>query len=884
MNASERWFTLLLRLYPADFREDMGEALVETYMDRSRDAAGGGGTLSVGWVWLAALADSLRNGLGERLRPGVRWPRSGSWGRDGELAVRRLVRAPVFAASMVGTLTVGLGAFAMVYAVVDKILIAPLPYKHPDDLYFVWRNYTWIPLERAWLAGTDVVALDGAGGVIEDVVAIRRGTVTLTTGGSAEPDEISIMGSSADLFRVLGAAPAIGRDFFPNEDGPGRPPVVVLGHDLWQRQFGGDPSVVGTDVRLNDKPYTIIGVMGEDFRFVRHAGPGRPQAADAWITLDDDLATTSPYGGAYSGLLRARPGTPPERVEAEISAVATMLDERDMGNRGLRLDVTGLKADLVAPVRPALVVLGLAGVFLVVVLLVNLATLLLARAAQREREFGIARALGANPMAIARATLMEGVLLGVIGGAGGALLAVWGTEALVALAPLNLPRRDSIAVDWTIALVVIAIGAIVGLLAAAAPAAWSTRTDLSAVLRNASVRGGGGGSGRLRRGMVVVQVALSLVLLSSGALVARSFERLLRTNPGFDPAGVLTLRVPVSGDHYPTQAAVRSLHERLGAALAAVPGVTASGGISALPLSSGADQRQAVFPSAPGNTGNEDQDQPMVDYIAALPGAFDALGIQLLAGRDFETTPAAGVREAIIDRTLAEQFFPSGNPIGASMRLGDDTLTIVGVVEHARLDDVHQDGRPQVYIRTAEGEFPTLFFALRTDRDALALAPEARAAIRRVDPKLPVSEVRSMEQIVSESLRQQRTSAVLIGGFSLGALLLAAMGLFGVVSASVSRRRHELAIRLALGAHHGRVLGLVLRESARLVVLGMLIGIPGIYFAGQALRGMLIGVSPFDPLTLAATAVALFLVALFACYLPARRIATIDPARALGEE
>ena len=883
MSASERWFRMLLRLYPVGFREDMGEAFVETYLDRCRDAARRGGSLSVGMIWLAALGDSLRNGLGERLWPGVRPPRSGSWGRDGELAIRRLVRAPVFAASMVGTLTVGLGAFAVVYTVVDKILIEPLPYRNPDDLYFVFRDYTWIPLERGWVGGPDVVALEAADGVIEKAVAIRRSRMTLAGEGSAEPVEIDVMRSSPDLFRMLGVAPAMGRDFFPDEVGPARPLLVILGHDLWKSQFGGDSSVVGAEVRINDEPYTVIGVMGDDFRFVRHGSLGRPQAADAWMTLGEDIAQMSPGSGAYSGLVRARAGTPPDRVAAEIDAVARMLDERDMESKGLRLQTVGLKSDLVAPVRPALIVLALAGAFLVIVLLVNLATLLLARAAQREREFGIARALGANPMAIARATLIEGGLLGAMGGAGGALVAVWGTSALVALAPLNLPRRESIAVDWGIALVIIGVGAIVGLLAAAAPAVWSMKTDLSAVLRNASVRGGGG-NGRMRRGMVVVQVALSLVLLSSGALVARSFERLLRADPGFDPKGVLTLRVPVSEDRYPDTTAVRALHQRLGSALAALPGVTASGALTTLPLSGDADQRSATFPGAPGNTGDEDQDKPMVDQFAALPGAFDALGIEVLAGRDFENAPPAGVREAVIDRTLAAQFFPTGNPVGARMTLGRDSLTVVGVVEHARLYDVHEDGRSQVYLRSDQTDYSDLVFALRTDRDPLALVPEARAAIRRVDAQLPVSNVRSMEQVVSESLRQQRVTAVLIGGFSLGALLLAAMGLFGVVSTSVNRRKHELAIRLALGADYGRVLGLVLRESARLIVSGMLIGIPGIWFAGKALRGLLVGVSPFDPSTLMATAVALGLVTLLACYVPARRIATIDPARALGEE
>ena len=882
-SASERWFRLLLRFYPADFREEMGDALVETYQDRARSAASRGGALAAALVWLSALADSLRNGLGERLRPAVTWPRAGNWGRDGELAVRRLVRAPLFAASMIGTLTVGLGAFTVVYAVVDKVMLEPLPYERPDDLYFVWRNYTWIPLERGWLGGTDVAAMQTAGGVIEGAVALRRGRMTLGGSSGVEPDEVSVIGTSAGLFELLGVAPALGRVFAPNEEGPGRPPLVVLSDDLWRRQFGADRTLVGSEIRLDGSPFTVIGIMPPDFRFVRHASMGSPEGADVYITLEDDLPRTNPFEGSYAGLIRARPGTPAERVAAEVDAVGRMIDERDLGSRGLRLFPVGVKADLVAPVRPALTVLGLAGVFLLLVLLANLAALLLARAGQREREFGIARALGANPIALARATLFEGGLLGFLGGLCGALLAVWGTRALVALAPLNLPRRDAIAVDWEIAATVILIGTMLGLLAAAAPAAWGTRTDLSAVLRNAAARGSTGGNGRLRRGMVVAQVALSLVLLSSGALVARSFDRLLRADPGFDAERVLTMRIPVSRDVYPTDVAVRSLHERLHRELASLPGVVASGAASAVPLTAGADQASVYFPGAPGNTGVTEQDEPLIDYFTALPGYFEALGIDVLAGRGFQ--PAnAGAREVVIDRTLAAHFFPSGNPIGATMRFNDDTLTVIGVVEHARTYDVYEDGRSQIYLRNDYRTEDALFFAIRSDRDPLSLVPEARAAIRRVDPQLPVVDVRSMDQVVSESLRQQRVSAVLIGGFSLGALLLAAMGLFGVVAAAVNRRRHELAIRLALGAHHGRVLRLLLGESARLILLGMVIGVPGVYFAGQALRGMLIGVSPFDPPTLAATAAGLAIVAVLACYIPARRIATIDPARALGEE
>ena len=885
--ASERWLRLTLRLYPGDFRDEMGEALVETYRDRCRDALRAGGPIALGGVWLRALGDSLRNGLGERLRPAVAWRRSGNWGRDTERAVRRLVRAPLFTASMVGTLTVGLGAFAVVYAVVDKVLIEPLPYEKPDDLYFVWRNYGWFDLKRGWLGGTDVLALQEAGGVIEGAAALLRSGATLSTarrdGEAGDPEEISVIATSPNLFSLLGVRPILGRGFAPNEEGPDGTDVVVLSHDLWQRRFGGDRGVVGREIRLNGSPATVIGVMGPDFHFVRHSSLGAPQPADAYAPLARHLKDTKPGAGSYAGLVRARPGTTPGQLAAAVNAVGLMVDRRDFEGRGLRLWPIGLRQDLVADVRPALVVLGAAGTLLVLVLAINMANLLLVRAAQRDQEFAILRALGANPAALLRATLLEAGMLGLLGGACGALVAWWGTRALVALAPTDLPRRESIAVDSQVAAVVLAVGTTLGLLAGTAPAIWTTRNRLSSMLREAAVRGGGG-HGAMRRTMVVAQVALSLVLLTAGGLVARSFEGLLRARPGFEAAGVLTLRVPAIRARYPNDTAISDLHGRMQRELSAIPGVRSVGGVSALPLTADASQSTFAFPGAPGNTGDRDHDRPLIDYMSVRGRYFETLGIRILAGRGFsEGAERAALREVLIDRQIAEQFFPAGSPLGYRLPIGDDTATVVGVVEHARMYDVHKDGRPQMYFRDEFDTDRSLSFALRTDRDPESLAGEVRDAVHRIDPQLATADVRTMEQIVNDRLRQSRVSAVLLAGFSLGALLLAAMGLYGVVAGSVNRRRHEMAVRLALGAGERRVVGLVVREGAVLVVLGLLLGAPGIYLAGRAIGGVLVGVSPFDPLTLCAVASGLAVVALVACWVPARRVAGIDPARSLRE-
>jgi len=879
---SERWLRILLRLYPVDFRDEMGDAVVSTYRERCLTTLRTRGTLALMGVWLRALWDSLRNGLGERVRPAASWRRSGNWGRDAEIAMRRLIRAPMFMAAMVGTLTVGLGAFAVVYAVVQHVLIAPMAYERPDDLYFVWRDYGKIfDLKRGWLAGTDVAELQKSG-VIEEAAGLLGQQTLLSTHEGADPIEINAMVASPNVFDLLGVRPAMGRGFTRDEIGPKRAPVIVLTHQLWSR-LGADRSMLGKTVWLTGQPFTVIGVMPREFRFARHASLGPPQPpAEAYTTFAVNLGETNPQAGSYAGIIRVRRGTPQAQVAAAVSAVGRTIDARDFKNAGLSLYPIGLKPDLVSGVRPALMVLGFAGVFLVLVLMVNVATLLLARAATREQEFAVSRALGANGAALMRATVLEGALLGGIGGIGGALVGVWGTRAFVGLAPLDLPRRDSIALDWGVAAVVIGVGALLGLLAAVVPALWASRTSLASLLAGSQVRGGGGHQ-RMRRGMVVAQVALSLILLSTGGLVIRSFEQLLRANPGFNPDGLLTMRVPIPPQLVPKPEDARALQDRVHMALASLPGVTGVSATTALPMTQEVSQTAVAIAGAPGNTGNPEHDRPLVDFLATRVGYVEVMRMRLLSGRAFNESRPEGVREAIVDRPFATYFFPNASPIGATIPYLGSSATIVGVVEQARQYDLHQDGRPQVYLRAEDWNFGGrgLAFAVRTTRPPKTLIPDLQAMMRRIDPRLTVTRVQSMNEIVDRALSQQRLGAVLIGGFALGALLLAAMGLFGVVSGSVTRRRHELAMRLVLGADYGRVMRLVLGEGALLIGLGVLIGAPGVYAAGGVIRGVLVGVSPSDPLTLTAVAIGLALVALAACYLPARRVLDIDPARSL---
>jgi putative ABC transport system permease protein len=830
------------------------------------------------------------------VRPAVSWRRGGQWGRDAEFVLRRLRRAPAFAIFTIGTLTIGLAMVAVVGAIVSKTLIEPLPYRNAGDLYDVWRDYgPDANVRRGALAGMDFAELRASRGVVEDIALLQPmlGGIFAAHDGDT-PTEIAVTVITPNLFDLLGVTPALGRGFASNEAGPGKPNLIVLTYGLWNR-LGADPALVGHDVRLQGNAYTIIGVLPRDFAFRRHDPTGATQSIDAFITTAQDLATTR-TGANFSALLRAVHGVSPEAVASAVDAAGRAIDARAFRGRGsLRLYVVGLKTDLIARARPALILVGIAGLVLALMLMLNLALVLIARAAQREHEFAVSRALGASDAAVMRATLLEGGVLGFAGGAAGAIIAVWATRALVALAPLDLPRREAIAVDWRIGAAIAGLGVVLGLLAAAAPAMWAARATLSSLLASSAIRGGGGHT-RMRKSLIVAQVALSLVLLGSAGLVVRSVERLLRADPGFNADGVLTFRVRTPPEFFPKPADVVGFQNRVERALAAIPGVTDASATSALPFTASSNLTAIEIPGAPGNTGSREHDALVVDVIGTRASYTSVMGMRILAGRTFDPVRDDGRQEALVDRHVAEYFFPNANPIGATITWPDtristtfadapsNGLTIVGVVDQARLNDLYRDGRPQLYIRTEDWGFRPLSFVVRTARDPEAIIPEAQAALRRVEPRVALGDAKTMAQIVDDTLRQPRTSAVVITAFALGALLLAAMGLFGIISNSVTRRRHEMAVRLALGADHRRVLRLVLREGAMLVGIGMLIGIPGVYAVSRLIRSALVDISPSDPLALTIVAVVLAGVTMAACYVPARRVLAIDPAQSLRDE
>lgn len=882
----ERLVRSLLRLYPRDFRRTYGADMMEAYRYHARVRRGKGGRKGVLRLVGRTALGMVRGAWSERTaawREGGWMGRVGRWWIELGRAGRQLGRTPLFAALSLLTLGLGVGAFGSVWAVVESVLLEPMPYRDPGELAWVWRDYTWFDLERGWLGGPDVAWMAERDDVFQGVAAVRATRVNLTGRSGLEPREVRALQTSADFFHLLDVAPSRGRGFLPGEDDADSAPVAILGHALWRDVFGGDPDVPGTTIYLDGQPYRVVGILPAGFDFVMPTSLGDPVPADLYVPLRLDLADQDPGSGFLAGLVRIRPHIPSVRVEAALAAVADRVDATWGEGRDLRLWAAPMKEDLVAGVRtPLLAVLG-AAALLLLALGANLAVLFLARAATRSRETALRTVLGAGRLDVAATLLGEIAVLTAGGAAAGVVGARWGARVLGRLAAESLPRAAGIGLDATGALLITGVAVAVGLLASIVPVLRAVGTDAGRTVREGDSRGGD--SRRRIRGrdmLVVTQVALSIVLLVSGGLLARSLTALLGTDPGFDPGGTLTLRVSLGPDRYADSLAIRSFVARAGEELATLPGIEEVGFSEALPLATGTNQTGIRFPDAPGNTGDPDLDNPLVDQLEVSPGFFRAIGMRLLRGRDFrEADEGSAGLVAVIDDVLADRFFPGRSAVGGRLWTAGDTATIVGVVDQARLYDLHRDDRGQVYFPFWVDPEDELYVAVRTGGDPAAVAAAARAVLRRLDPTVPVSEVRTMEAIVRDSLRQERLDLSLVTAFALAALLLAGLGVYGVVANGVVQRRREIGLRMAIGAPGSQVVRMVVGESLRLVATGVAVGLAGAWAASRFLSGLLFGVDPFDPWTYAIVALLLGAVAIMAAWIPARRATHIDPSRAL---
>ena len=800
---------------------------------------------------------------------------------DLRFALRSLARHPGFAVVVVLTLALGIGADTAIFSIVDASLLRPLPYGDPDRLVLVEARRGADGLGVSWLDYRDWKARSRS---FEDLAYFQEARIHLGLAAGAEA--AGAVMTTGNLFSVLRVQPVLGRGFLPEETRPGAAKVAVISQELWRGRFGGDPRVLGRTIRIEGASHTIVGVMPPGFHF--------PSNADLWVCVEP-LERESRNPRTVRGMEvvgRLRPGVGPETARAELGAVAAGLArEYPESNAGVEVVPVPLRDRWVGDVRTSLLLLLGACGFLLLIACANVANLLLARAVARQREIALRTALGAGRPRLARQLLTESLVLAGLGGAAGLALATWGTHALlrtlIAASPAPLPAWIRVETDATVLAFAAAVSLLVGLLFGLAPIVPATRTDLVSSLKEGGRGTDGSGSRHVRHLLVVSEVALALLLLLGAGLTMKSLVRLWSVHPGFEADGVLTVtaRFPFYGsENTETRAALyRQALERL----ANLPGVAVAGTNTDLPLT-GTEAWHRTDLLLPEQPPDEAQLNPKANLQRVTPGYFQAMGIPLLRGRAFRE-PAESPPAVLVSRTLAERMWPGRDPLGRRLVLGRDPgrrkeWTVIGVVGDVRHQGLDRDGGLDVYVPFFQ--FPSaeaLTFVLRTS--ALpATATAARAEIRAVSADLMVESAAPLERLVASALWRPRLWGALFGVFSVAALMLAAVGIYGVMSFTVGQRTREIGLRMALGAGRSAVARLLLGQGLRLTLAGIGLGLIGAALLGRFLAGLLYQVEPTDIPTWLETSLLLIAVALLATWIPTRRALRIDPMVALREE
>jgi putative ABC transport system permease protein len=805
---------------------------------------------------------------------------------DLRYGARVLIKNPGFAAVAVIAIALGVGANTAIFSVVNAVLLRPLPFDGADRLLGVSATY---PESKSQGLGfstfPNFADWRDQGQSFEQMAAFRNRPLALT--GVEEPERIGGARVSSDFFPLLGIQPIMGRVFLPEEDQPGSGRTVVLGHALWQRRFGADPNLIGRAITLDGQSHTVIGILPAGFEF-----PLLSKETELWTSVSLDGMTLKERGAQMYGVIaRLKAGVSLEQAQAEISTIASRLEQQYPDkNTGSGARLIRMQELLVSSIRPALLVLFAAVGFVLLIACANVANLLLARASSRKKEIAIRTALGANRGRIIRQLLTESMMLAVMGAAVGLLLALWGMDLLIALGPDNIPRLDEINIDSSTLAFTVGVTLLTGLVFGLAPALHASKLDLNESLKE-GVKGAGGasGHGRFRNLLVVAQVTLALVLLVGAGLLIKSFYRLQNVDPGFNPENVLTLRVALPAARYPEAHHVTAFFDQALTKIGALPGVVGAGTISFSPLSGATFYLDFDIegrpPAGPGKS-NEAQ------YRSISANYFRVMEIPLKRGRHFtevDRRDAPGV--AIINETMARRFWPDEDPIGKRISLqksmGEDEppwreiVGVAGDVKHFGLD---ADVRPEMYAPDAQQPLGANTIVIRTSNDPTAMIAAVRSEILSVDKDQPVSNVQTLEYYVTRSTARQRFSMILLFTFAAVALVLAAVGVYGVTSYSVTQRTHEIGIRMALGAQQKDVLRLVLGQGLKLTAIGVGIGLAAAFALTRAMTSLLFEVSANDSMTFIIAPVVLAGVALAACFVPARRATRVDPGVALRYE
>ena len=805
---------------------------------------------------------------------------------DLKFAFRQLLKNPGFTAVAVLTLALGIGACTAIFSLINAALLRTLPFPEADRLAVIWADNPGLKSGQPSIppANADVGEWREQSGSFAKIAAFSPRTADLADGG--DPERVGAAGVTAGFFETLGVTPLLGRTLAADEEAPGGPPVALISHGLWQRRFGHDPALLGKAISINGERRTVIGILPPDFDFPRGAEwpaffpfAGR---TDVWVPLGfraaDDGSGWSNWqsrnerGLAVIGRLKREAGLRQAQAEMDAFAARRAKDHPDT-HKDLGLKLVSLREQLAGKSQKALLILFVAVGLLLVIACVNVANLLLARGVARQQELAVRAALGAGRRRLIRQLLTEGFLLALLGSGLGVLVATGCLKAFLALNPVTHSRLDEASLDPAVLGFTAFIALMTSIVFGFVPALQASRLDLRKSLHES----GRGGEGAVREGvrgwLVGTEVALAVVLLTAAGLMVRSFLRVQAVQPGFRSDSVLAFDV---------NGRPAAFFQQLTARLEALPGVRAAGAISYLPLDGGENmgrfEVEGEPPVAPGL-------ESKAERRWVTPGYFAAMGIPIQQGRVFTSRDTADQPSVVvINETLAKQFFGARDPVGHRLKVLGAWRTIVGVVSDVKSASLESDVRPQVYRPHAQDPWPPMTVVVHTEGNPLALASLVRSEVKALDSELPAAKMRTMEQVLSNATGSRRFNTALLAFFAIAALLLTMMGIYGVVAFLVGRRRREIGIRMALGAHRRDVLRLVLQQGMKPVSFGCITGLAGSLAASRLVASQLYGVSSADPLTLTSILVLLGVAALFACWLPARRATKVDPMVALRTE
>jgi putative ABC transport system permease protein len=865
-----RLYLSLLRLYPREFREEYGAEMARLYRDRARDE-------SLFRLWPVLVADVLRTAPGEQLN--VLW-------QDVRHAVRLFLRTPIVSATALLTIALAVGGTTAVFSLVYAVLLRPLPYPAPDRLVELFEANREVAAFRA--SALNYRSWAERASSMDALAAFAGADVTLTDQGEAE--RLTGAAITSSMFRVLGLPPLAGRAFSLEDERPGARRVAVIAEALWRRRFGGSPAIIGQSITLSGERHEVIGIVPQAFRDVgrqRVSSTGQPEI---FLPLTIDPARENRGNHTLRVVGRLRPGVSMERARDEMRRIAAALEQEfPASNKGWSVRVQSIYDSMLDErVRPSLLVLLAAVGMVLLIACANVANVLLARSISRQREMALRTALGAGRSRLVRQLVTESLCLAVVSGACGVLLSVFAVQALRVMLPATLPRLDEVRVDTTVLAVGLLVSVVSGLVMGLVPAVRGSRVTLTSSL----VQQGRGlaGSSRmvLRQGIVVAQMAFATMLLVGAALLIQSFVRLQHVRLGFEPDGVITARISLPGAAYPDGVRISAFQSRLLESLDAMPQIQAVGlGMSA-PFAPGVraggrarDRADASLPS--------DAWIPAIEHIVS-PGYFETLRMPLAAGRSFgQQDGPSSPRVAVVSESLARKLWAGRNPVGQTFDWnGSRPHEVIGVVGdvrgaggQARGGGLEQEPADAVYISAIQSPQRGMTLVVRTTAEASAIVPAIARAVRDIDPAQPLHQVRRLGDWLDETTAQPRFTTTLSGAFAIVALLLAAVGVYGVLSYSVSQRTQEIGVRMAIGAERAQIMRLVLRGGMALALAGIAIGLASAFALARGLGALLFEVTARDPMTYAAAGAMLATVALFACYIPAARATRVDPMIAL---